>query len=59
LLTSGKDFWPTKAAHSVASILLTDGPHGLGKKAGSSDHLNQHDSVPATCFPSAVTLGST
>ena len=39
-------------------MVLTDGPHGLRLQAGASDHLGLEDSVPATCFPPAVTLGS-
>src|SRR4051794_2259892 len=58
-LTSGAGFWHTKAAPGVPSILLTDGPHGVRKQAGTGDHVGLHDSVPATCFPPAVTLGST
>ena len=40
-LTSGLDFWTTKPIDrvGVASILLTDGPHGLRKQAEESDHL--------------------
>lgn len=38
--------------------MLTDGPHGLRKQQGSADHLGLHNSVPATCFPSAAGLAS-
>ncbi len=58
-LTSGAGFWTTKAVPGVPSIMLTDGPHGVRKQATTGDHLGLHDSVPATCFPPAVTLGST
>lgn len=59
-LTSGADFWTTKAVDRVGvnALMLTDGPHGLRKQAGASDHLGIADSVPATCFPPAVGLGS-
>ncbi|MDZ8275020.1 glycoside hydrolase family 3 C-terminal domain-containing protein [Microbacterium aquimaris] len=59
-LTSGADFWTTKAVDhaGIPSIMMTDGPHGLRKQAGASDHLGIADSVPATCFPPAVGLGS-
>ena len=59
-LTSGDSFWYTKAVESagVPSVMLTDGPHGLRKQRGSADHLGIGDSVPATCFPPAVGLGS-
>ncbi|TQR83526.1 beta-glucosidase [Mycobacterium hodleri] len=59
-LLSGADFWHTAALedHGVPSIMLTDGPHGLRKQRGSGDHLGLGDSVPATCFPPAVAMGS-
>jgi beta-glucosidase len=60
-LTSGADFWTTKAVERVGipSILLTDGPHGLRKQAAGNDHLGLSNSVPATCFPPAVGMGAT
>lgn len=60
-LTSGADFWSTKAIDRVGvpSVFMTDGPHGVRKQTGGGDHLGLDDSVPATCFPPAVALGST
>lgn len=60
-LTSGGDFWNTKSLRrlGVPAVMLTDGPHGLRKQAGTSDHLGLNDSIPATCFPPAVALGAT
>ena len=59
-LTSGADFWHTKVIDrvGVSGIMLTDGPHGLRKQRAGGDHLGLGDSVPATCFPPAVGLGS-
>ncbi len=59
-LLSGRDFWSTQAfeAAGVPSIVLADGPHGVRRQAGQFDHLGLHDAVPATCFPPAVTVGS-
>ncbi len=59
-LTSGADFWTTKAIDRVGipSVMMTDGPHGLRKQPGSTDHLGLASSVPATCFPPAVGIGS-
>ncbi|GAA4489003.1 glycoside hydrolase family 3 C-terminal domain-containing protein [Rhodococcus olei] len=59
-LTTGADFWHTVAAPEagIASIMLTDGPHGLRKQSEGGDALGLGDSVPATCFPPAVGLGS-
>ena len=59
-LTSGASFWTTKGIDrlGIPSVMVTDGPHGLRKQAGSADHLGMAQSVPATCFPPAVALGS-
>lgn len=59
-LTSGASFWTTKPVERIGlpAIMLTDGPHGVRKQRASSDHLGIGDSVPATCFPPAVALGS-
>ena len=57
-LVSGKNFWYSKDLPEHEGIMLTDGPHGLRKQAGSADHVGLADSVPATCFPPAVNLGS-
>ncbi len=54
-LCSGKNFWYLKSIErlGLSSIMVTDGPHGLRKQAGASDHLGINDSVPATSFPTA------
>ncbi len=59
-LTSGASFWYTKPIDRVGvpAIMVTDGPHGLRKQREGGDHLGIGDSVPATCFPPAVGLGS-
>ncbi|MEW1834141.1 glycoside hydrolase family 3 C-terminal domain-containing protein [Microbacterium sp. NPDC079995] len=59
-LLSGRDFWSTKEIDEagVPSIVLTDGPHGIRRQAGDADHLGIHDSLPSTCFPPAVAIGS-
>ncbi|WP_334148466.1 glycoside hydrolase family 3 C-terminal domain-containing protein [Microbacterium sp.] len=59
-LTSGADFWTTKAIDraGIPAVMMTDGPHGLRKQAGGTDHLGLASSVPATCFPPAVGIGS-
>jgi beta-glucosidase len=60
-LTSGSSFWTTTSLPRVnlPSITLTDGPHGVRLQSTTADHLGIGDSVPATCFPPAATLGST
>jgi beta-glucosidase len=60
-LCSGLNFWYLKGIKrlGVPSIMVTDGPHGLRKQAGSSDHVGLNESVPATCFPTASALAAT
>ncbi|ERJ11774.1 beta-glucosidase [Haloplasma contractile] len=59
-LCSGKDFWRLKEIErlDIPSIMVADGPHGLRKQAGESDHVGINNSLPATCFPTAVTTAS-
>lgn len=54
-LCSGADFWRLKGVPrlGIPSIMVTDGPHGLRKQEGKSDHVGLNDSAPATCFPTA------
>lgn len=56
-LLSGADVFKTRVIKSagIPSIWLSDGPHGLRKQAGASDHLGLNPSEPATCFPTAAT----
>ena len=60
-LLDGADFWRTQSVDrlGVPGVMVTDGPHGLRKQAGESDHVGLNDSVPATCFPPAAGLAST
>lgn len=55
-LCSGRDFWNTKPVDrlGIPSIMMTDGPHGLRKQEGDTDHLGLNKSVQSTCFPSAA-----
>lgn len=57
-LCSGLDFWRTKGIErlGIPSVMMTDGPHGLRKQGGDTDHLGLNKSIPATCFPSATGL---
>jgi len=56
-LCSGYDFWYTKSVERLGfpRIMVSDGPHGLRKQDGTTDHLGVNDSVPSTCFPAAAT----
>ena len=59
-LLSGGDTFQTRALPScgIPSIWLSDGPHGVRKQAGASDHLGISPSEPATCFPTASAVAS-
>lgn len=59
-MLSGMNFWETQAIERLGlpGVMMTDGPHGLRKQADDADHLGLNQSVPATCFPSGVGLGS-
>lgn len=59
-LTGGSDFWhtPAVAEAGLPELMWTDGPHGVRKQSGSSDHVGINASEPATCFPPAVGLAS-
>ncbi|WP_280435943.1 glycoside hydrolase family 3 C-terminal domain-containing protein [Nocardia carnea] len=57
-LGSGADFWTTEAIGPVPALTLTDGPHGVRRQTGATDHLGLAGSEPATCFPPAVGLAN-
>ncbi|WP_017584905.1 glycoside hydrolase family 3 C-terminal domain-containing protein [Nocardiopsis ganjiahuensis] len=58
--TSGSDTWHSTGVEGVLRPLhLADGPHGLRHQPDEGDHLGIGGSVPSTCFPPAVGLGST
>ncbi|MGN1189770.1 MAG: glycoside hydrolase family 3 C-terminal domain-containing protein [Candidatus Ornithospirochaeta sp.] len=58
---TGAGFWDTKKIErlDVPSIMMSDGPHGLRCQKGDTDMVGVNDSLPATCFPTAVTAGAT
>lgn len=60
-LCSGKGFWNLHGIErlNLPSIMVTDGPHGLRKQTGGSDHVGLNESVEATCFPTASGLAAT
>lgn len=59
-LCEGANFWQTRAMdqYGIPAIFMCDGPHGLRKQelTGGTDMLGVNESLPATCFPAAVTL---
>ena len=60
-LITGADAWHTAALprHGVPELTMTDGPHGLRRHVPDAERVLHGESLPATCFPPAVTLGST
>lgn len=58
-LTIGKDFWSTNGVErlGVTPMYVNDGPHGVRKPDGS-DQVGIGSSLPATCFPTAVSLAA-
>lgn len=57
---SGKNEWQSRPVErlGVSSIFCADGPHGLRKQEGAGDHLGLHESVSATCFPTAAAVAN-
>ena len=60
-LCSGDGFWHLKGVGrlGIPAMMVTDGPHGLRRQDERGDHLGVTGSVPATCFPPAVTMAAT
>ncbi|MEX5719952.1 glycoside hydrolase family 3 C-terminal domain-containing protein [Geodermatophilus maliterrae] len=60
VLLSGQDFWSTPPVEDAGlpSVVLTDGPHGVRRQAADFDRIGLLESLPATCFPPAVAVGS-
>lgn len=60
-ICTGSDFWHTKALpqYGIPAIMMSDGPHGLRCQAEEADMIGINKSLPATCFPTAVTAGTT
>ncbi len=59
-LCSGASFWETKEMkkYGIPSMFMCDGPHGLRKQVNAKDMLGLNQSLPATCFPTAVSTGA-
>lgn len=59
-LCDGQNFWMTREAPGIPALFMCDGPHGLRRQkvGGAADMLGISNSIPATCFPAAVTGGA-
>ncbi len=59
-LLSGGGFWATRALPEcdVPALLMTDGPHGIRVQAAGPSQVELTSDAPATCFPTAATLGN-
>ena len=60
-LCTGGDFWHTRELprRKIPAVKVSDGPHGVRCQAGRGDMLGINQSLPATCFPTAVTAAAT
>ena len=50
--------WPLPE-RGIPALEFSDGPNGVRHQAGEADHLGLNGSMPATCFPTAVTVANT
>ncbi|TDC98470.1 beta-glucosidase [Actinomadura sp. 7K507] len=59
-LLSGRSYTHTKAVDEagVPGITLFDGPNGVRRPGDSTVHIDPLHTLPATCFPPAVAVGS-
>ncbi len=59
-LCSGSDFWHTRGVErlGIPAVMVTDGPCGLRKQAGDTDHLGLNASVKAISYPTGSCIAS-
>ena len=58
---TGADSCHTKSMekYEIPAMKMSDGPHGLRCQNEKADMIGANESLPATCFPPAVTAGAT
>ena len=59
-LCSGSDFWHTRGLErlGIPAVMVPDGPCGLRKEAGDTDHLGLNASVKAISYPTGSCIAS-
>jgi beta-glucosidase len=59
-LLSGGGIFRSKTIErlGIPAMHFADGPHGVRRQAGSSDHLGLNASLPATCFPTSAAVAN-
>ena len=59
LLCGGTEFGSRALPQKgIPAMNLSDGPNGVRHQAGEADHLGLNPALPATCFPTAVTVAN-
>ena len=59
LLQGGTEFGSRALPQKgIPAMQLSDGPNGVRRQAGAADHLGLNPALPATCFPTAVTVAN-
>lgn len=59
-MLSGASTWESRPLPQadIPVMVWSDGPHGIRRQLGDSDHLGIAGSQPATCFPTAATIAN-
>jgi len=59
-MCSGSNFWHTQPipGFDIPGVMMCDGPHGLRKQIGKSDHMGINESIETVCYPTASALAS-
>lgn len=58
-LCTGADLWHSRAypKRGIRRLTVSDGPHGVRFQPSGESMAGVHQAEPATCFPTATTLG--
>ena len=60
-ILTGSDFWHTQGIERLGlkEFMMCDGPNGLRKQEGKSDHLGRFGSIETVCYPTASCVAAT